>query len=120
LRGAQKETMFASIRHNFIAGSEEFVGKGVNPSNAYVCANYPAKGASLKRRQNASECFSLLPNSGAAGGHFRGYYALEISYRNARVRALQNWWDRLCDGLDKMLTEPGANMAEMPGGSPGY
>jgi hypothetical protein len=45
--------------------------------------------------------------------------ALEISSRNARVQALQNRWDRLRAGLDLILQQRGADMADVPGGASG-
>jgi len=41
--------------------------------------------------------------------------ALEISSRNARVAALQKRWDRLRAGLDLILDQRGADMADMRG-----
>jgi hypothetical protein len=43
--------------------------------------------------------------------------ALEISSRNARVQALQKRWDYLRAGLDLILDQRGADMADMPGGA---
>jgi hypothetical protein len=48
-----------------------------------------------------------------------GTIALEISSRNSRVAALQNRWDRLRAGLDLVLDQRGANMADPPGGASG-
>jgi hypothetical protein len=48
-----------------------------------------------------------------------GVVALEISSRNARVAALQKRWDRLRAGLDLILYQRGADMADMPGGASG-
>jgi len=45
--------------------------------------------------------------------------ALEISSRNARVAALQKRWDRLRAGLDLILDQRGADMADLPGGARG-
>jgi hypothetical protein len=45
--------------------------------------------------------------------------ALEISSRNARVAALQKRWDRLRTGLDLILQQRGADMADLPGGASG-
>jgi hypothetical protein len=45
--------------------------------------------------------------------------ALEISSRNARVAALQKRWGRLRAGLDLILQQRGADMADLPGGASG-
>jgi hypothetical protein len=45
--------------------------------------------------------------------------ALEIGSRNARVAALQKRWDRLRAGLDLILDQRGADMADLPGGASG-
>ena len=45
--------------------------------------------------------------------------ALEISSRNMRVAALQKRWDRLRAGLDLILQQRGADMADLPGGASG-
>jgi hypothetical protein len=45
--------------------------------------------------------------------------ALEISGHNSRVAALQTRWDRLRAGLDLILDQRGADMAEVPGGASG-
>jgi len=45
--------------------------------------------------------------------------ALEISSRNVRVAALQKRWDRLRAGLDLILQQRGAEMADLPGGGSG-
>ena len=45
--------------------------------------------------------------------------ALEISSRNARVAALQKRRDRLRAGLDRILDQRGADMADLSGGASG-
>ena len=45
--------------------------------------------------------------------------ALEISSGNARVAALQTWWDRLRAGFETVLDERGAEMVDIPGGASG-
>jgi len=45
--------------------------------------------------------------------------ALEIGSRNARVQALQKCWDRLRSGLDLILDQRGAGMADLSGGASG-
>jgi hypothetical protein len=46
--------------------------------------------------------------------------ALEISSRKGRVAALQKHWDRLRAGLELVLDQRGADMAEVPGGASGF
>ena len=43
--------------------------------------------------------------------------APEISSRNARAAALQKRWDRLRTGLDLVLDQRGADMADLRGGT---
>jgi hypothetical protein len=50
---------------------------------------------------------------------FRCTLALEISSRNARVLALQKRRDRLRAGLELILDQRGADMADLPGGASG-
>jgi hypothetical protein len=45
--------------------------------------------------------------------------ALEISSRTSRVAALQKRWNRLRAGLDLILDQRGADMADLPGGATG-
>ena len=45
--------------------------------------------------------------------------AVEISSRNARVAALQKRWDLLRAGLDLILDQRGADVADLPGGASG-
>ena len=45
--------------------------------------------------------------------------ALEISSRNSRIAALQKRWDRLRSGLELVLDQQGADMADLPGGTRG-
>jgi hypothetical protein len=45
--------------------------------------------------------------------------ALEISSRNARVQALQERWDYLRAGLDLILDQRAADMADLPGSASG-
>jgi hypothetical protein len=45
--------------------------------------------------------------------------ALEISGRNARVAAPRKRWDRLRAGLNLILDQRGADMADLPGGASG-
>jgi hypothetical protein len=48
-----------------------------------------------------------------------GAIALEIPSRKYRVAALQKRWDRLRAGLDLILQQRGAEMADLPGGGSG-
>jgi hypothetical protein len=48
-----------------------------------------------------------------------GTIALEISGRNARVAAPRKRWDRPRAGLDLVLDQRGADMADLPGGASG-
>ena len=48
-----------------------------------------------------------------------GTISLGISSRNSRVAALQKRWDRLRAGLDLILQQRGADMADLPGGTSG-
>ena len=48
-----------------------------------------------------------------------GTIAPEVSSRNARVAALQKRWDRLRAGLDLILDQRGADMADLPDGASG-
>jgi hypothetical protein len=51
--------------------------------------------------------------------HSAATVTLEISSRNSRVAALQKRWDRLRAGLDLLLDERDADMADLPGGASG-
>jgi Transposase DDE domain len=55
----------------------------------------------------------------AAGSTFGRTIALEISSRNSRVAALQERWDCLRAGLDVILDQRGADMADLRGGASG-
>ena len=45
--------------------------------------------------------------------------SLEIRKRSARVQALQERWDYLRAGLELVLDQRGADMADLPGGASG-
>jgi hypothetical protein len=45
--------------------------------------------------------------------------SLEITARNSRAKALQKRWHGLRAGLDLILDQRGADMADLPGGSSG-
>src|SRR5450432_4332826 len=109
-------SVLTNSKHEHFA---QAVAKGVSATKAYVAAGYSAKGAAQSAARmltNADICSRLaeLHLTLAAGT-----IALEISSRNARVQALQDRWDRLRTGIDLLLTERGADMAEAPGGSTG-
>ena len=96
-----------------------FVAKGVGPGKAYTSAGYSARGA----RQGASR---MLKRATVAARIreiqetlFAGTIALEISSRSARIQALQKRWDHLRAGLDLILDQRGADMADVPGGASG-
>src|ERR1019366_4475790 len=57
--------------------------------------------------------------SASCRNHFPPPAPLEISGHNSRVRALQKRWDRLRAGLDLILDQRGADMADLPGGASG-
>jgi hypothetical protein len=48
-----------------------------------------------------------------------GVVALEIRTRSARVQALQKRWDYLRAGLELVLDQRGADMADLAGGASG-
>jgi hypothetical protein len=48
-----------------------------------------------------------------------GIIALAVSSRNCRAAALQKRWDRLRAGLDLILDQRGADMADLPGDASG-
>ena|ERR1035437_1975124 len=61
----------------------------------------------------------LPKGSRATGSTFRRHHRLEISSRNVRVAPLQKRWDRLRAGMDLILDQRGADMADLPGGASG-
>jgi len=97
----------------------QLVSKGVNATKAYVSLGYSPKGA----RQSASR---MLKNADVRSrvrelqeAKSAEVINLEIRRRTDRVKALQKRWDRLRDGLDRLLNERGVEMAGVPGGSSG-
>ena len=97
----------------------QLIVKGVSATKAYVSAGYSPKGA----RQSASRmltfadvCSRVRELQEAISSQV---IALEISSRNARLRALQKRWDRLRAALDLILDQRGADMADVPGGASG-
>jgi hypothetical protein len=65
----------------------------------------------------AVKCCGLLTGSRAAGALSSDTIVLKISSRNSRVAALQRRWDPLRAGLDLILDQRGADMADVPGGA---
>jgi Terminase small subunit len=97
----------------------QLVSKGVSATKAYVSVGYSPKGA----RQSASR---MLKNADVRSrvrelqeANSAEVITHEISTRTGRVKALQERWDRLRDGLDRLLNERGADMAGLPGGASG-
>jgi hypothetical protein len=77
-------------------------------------ANVSVPWASRPERIGARSRIRELPEALSAAT-----IALEISSRNCRVVALQKRWDRLRVGLDLILGQRGADMADLPGGASG-
>jgi hypothetical protein len=103
-------------RHEHFA---QAIAKGVSATKAYVLAGYSEKGAqqsSARLLLNAVVCsrVSELRQTLCAGT-----IALEISSRNARVRAMQDRWSMLRAGIAQLMIERAADMAEAPGGGTG-
>ena len=95
------------------------VAKGLSASKAYISAGYSEKGAASSAARmltNAPICARIAELQAALSA---GVIALEIGSRNARVQALQDVWTRMRAGLDLLLTERGAEMSEIPGGTSG-
>ena len=93
------------------------VAKGVSASKAYVSVGYSVKGSAPSASRlltNAKVCARIreLQETFSAGT-----IALEISNRNARVKALQNRWDRMRRVIDERAASP--DFAEVPGGITG-
>ena len=97
----------------------QLILKGVSATKAYVSLGYSPKGAAqggARLLRNVQVCARIRELQEAISSQV---IALEISTRNARVQALQKRWDRLRDGLNLVLDERGAEMADIPGGSTG-
>ena len=93
--------------------------KGVNATKAYTSAGYSecgAKQSAARLLRNAEVCSRVAQLQVELSA---GTIALEISSRNARVQALQERWDCLRAGLDLLLQQRGAAMADVPGGASG-
>jgi hypothetical protein len=65
------------------------------------------------------KCCGMHTGPQATGSTFPATSALEISSRNARVAGLQVRWNRLRAGLELLLDQRGADMADLPGGASG-
>jgi hypothetical protein len=95
------------------------IAKGVSATKAYISVGYSECGAKqsaarLLRNAEVSSRVAQLQVELSAGT-----IALEISSRNARVQALQKRWDCLRAGVDLLLQQRGAGMADVPGGASG-
>jgi hypothetical protein len=97
----------------------QLVAKGVNATKAYIAAGFSANGAragAARLYAKAAVCARIRQIQETLS---TGTIALEINSRNARVAALQERWDRLRAGLDLILRQRGADMADVPGGASG-
>jgi hypothetical protein len=93
------------------------IAKGVGLAEAYISTGYSECGA----KQSAAR---LLRNATIRSRVAQiqaelsvGTIALEISSRNARVRALQDRWDRMRQVIDQRAASP--DFAKVPGGTTG-
>jgi hypothetical protein len=97
----------------------QLVAKGVSATKAYISVGYSANGAragAARLYAKATVCARIRQIQETLS---TGTIALEISSRNARVAALQKRWDSLRAGLDLILQQRGADMADVPGGASG-
>ena len=94
-----------------VAGPQPAVRHG-EPAQVFPANTAPPDGRLL----NAVVCSRV---HGLQEALSAGTIALEISSRNSRVAALQNRWDRLRAGLDLILDQRAADMADLPSGSSG-
>src|SRR5437899_3122781 len=95
------------------------IAKGVGATKAYTSAGYSecgAKQSAARLLRNANVCSRVAQFQVELSA---GTIALEISSRNARVQALQKRWDCLRAGVDLLLQQRGAGMADVPGGASG-
>jgi hypothetical protein len=105
-----------NIKHEQFA---QLVAKGVGATKAYISAGYSAKcarGGAARLYSKKTVCARIRQIQETLSA---GTIALEISSRNARVAALQGRWDRMRAGLDLILQQRGADMADVPGGASG-
>src|SRR4051812_25819786 len=95
------------------------IAKGVGLAEAYIAAGYSecgAKQSAARLLRNAEGCSRVAQLQAELSA---GTIALEISSRNARGQALQKRWDCLRAGVDLLLQQRGAGMADVPGGASG-
>ena len=95
------------------------VAKGASLTKAYILAGYSkanANSAAHRLCANVRVCARIRELQQTLA---EATIALEISNRNARVKALQERWDWLRAAIDKLRQERGADMADVPGGSTG-
>ena len=93
------------------------IAKGVNARKAYTSAGYSecgAKQSAARLLRNANVCSRVAELRAELSA---GTIALEISSRNARVRALQDRWDRMRQVIDQRAASP--DFAKVPGGTTG-
>jgi hypothetical protein len=93
------------------------IAKGVSLAEAYTSAGYSECGAKqsaarLLRNANIRHRVAQIQAELSAGT-----IALEISSRNARVRALQDRWDRMRQVIEQRAASP--DFAKVPGGTSG-
>jgi hypothetical protein len=97
----------------------QLVAKGVSATKAYISVGYSANGArtgAARLYARTTVCARIHQIQETLS---RGTMVLEISSRNARVAALQKRWDSGRAGLDLILQQRGADMADVPGGASG-
>jgi hypothetical protein len=97
----------------------KLVAKGVSATKAYVSAGYSANGARVGGARLNAKATVRARIRQIQETLCAGTIALEISSRNARVTALQKRWDSLRAGLDLIMQQRGADMADVPGGASG-
>ena len=93
------------------------IAKGVGLAEAYISAGYSECGAKqsaarLLRNANIRSRVAQIRAELSAST-----IALEISSRNARVRALQDRWDRIRQMIEERAASP--DFAKVPGGTTG-
>src|SRR3954451_23860245 len=82
------------------------IAKGVSAAEAYIAAGYSecgAKQSAARLLRNADVCSRVAQLRAELSA---GTVALEISSRNARVRALQDRWDRMRHVIDQRAASP--------------
>jgi hypothetical protein len=93
------------------------IAKGESLAEAYISAGYSERGAKqsaarLLRNANIRARVAQIPAELSVGT-----IALEISSRNARVRALQDRWDRMRQVIEERAASP--DFDKVPGGTTG-